>query len=527
LSETVADYVITSLKQRGTKRMFGVPGGGSSLDLIEAGARAGVDFILTQTETGAALMAAVTAELSGSPGAVLTGVGPGAASAVNGIAYASLEKSPVVLLTDRQKDGSSSHQVYDQQALFRPLTKGSCNITDENVEDFQDLLNSANSLPYGPVHVDLTAEGASRPATPPSSLPDIKDEQITGDIEAAHYLLRQSRKPVILVGLDARSGEAAEHLRLLTAGLNAAVLATYKAKGVFPDDDPYMIGMFTGAAAEQESISRADLIIFYGLDPVELIPGVWPYTAPVLELSPFTGHQSPITPEAGIYGALPNIVTSLLPTLKSGDWTKEEISMLRQQMSERLSLSTAGRNAETVTRAVQGAAPQGTRLTVDAGAHMISAMATWHASEPFGTLKSNGLSTMGFALPAAIASSLEEPDVPVVAITGDGGMMMCIGELATARRAGGKIVCVVLNDASLSLIDIKQQRRQQTSIGVTYPRNNFAKIAEGLECRGWRVGPEDDLDAALSAAFSCDGAAVVDVTVDATGYMAQLEALRG
>jgi acetolactate synthase I/II/III large subunit len=527
LSGTVADFVITSLQKRGTRRIFGVPGGGSSLDLIEAGTRQGVDFILTQTETGAAIMAAVTAELSGAPGAVLTGVGPGAASAVNGIAYASLEKSPVVLLTDRQKTGSSSHQVFDQQALFRPLTKGSCNITHGNVEDFRNLLNVACSLPYGPVHVELTAEDASRPATPPSSLPGAKSVQITGDTAAANDLLRQSRKPVILVGLDARSGEAAEHLRLLSAGLDAIVLTTYKAKGVFPDDDPHMIGMFTGAAAEQESISRADLIICYGLDPVELIPGVWPYTAPVLELSSFAGHQLPVRPEAGIYGALHNIVASLLPALKTGDWTKEEISMLRQRMSERLALSTPGRNAETVTRSVQGAAPRSTRLTVDAGAHMISAMATWQSTAPFGALKSNGLSTMGFALPAAIASSLEQPDVPVVAITGDGGMMMCISELATARRAGGKIVCVVLNDASLSLIDIKQQRRQQASIGVTYPRNNFAKIAEGFGCRAWLVGPEDDLDAALTAAFSCEGPAVVDVTVDATAYATQLEALRG
>jgi acetolactate synthase I/II/III large subunit len=527
LSGTVADYVITSLKQRGTRRMFGVPGGGSSLDLIEAGAREGVDFVLAQTETGAALMAAVTAELSGAPGVVLTGVGPGAASAVNGIAYASLEKSPVVLLTDRQGAGPSLHQVFDQQALYRPLTKGSCHLTGENVDDFQGLLSIATAHPYGPVHVDLTAEDASRPATPTSSLPDVNIEQITGDMASAHDLLRQSRKPVILVGFDARSGDAAQHLRLLSEGLNAPVLTTYKAKGVFPDDAPRMIGMFTGAAAERESISEADLIILYGLDPVELIPGPWPYIAPVLELSPTAGHQQPVKPAAGIYGPLHNIVASLQPTLKPGDWAEEEISVLRKRMSERLALSTPGLNAETVTRAVQAAAPQGTRLTVDAGAHMISAMATWQASEPFGALKSNGLSSMGFALPAAIASALEQPDVPVVAITGDGGMTMCIGELATARRAGGKIVCVVLNDASLSLIDIKQQRRQQASIGVTYPQSNFAKVAEGFGCRGWRVGPEDDLEAALTAAFDCDGPAVVDVTVDATGYAAQLEALRG
>jgi acetolactate synthase-1/2/3 large subunit len=196
-------------------------------------------------------------------------------------------------------------------------------------------------------------------------------------------------------------------------------------------------------------------------------------------------------------------------------------------MAEAASLSGKGITAETATRAVQRAAPAGTRLTVDAGAHMFAARALWRAAAPYAVLKSNGLSSMGFALPAAIASALEQPLVPVVALTGDGGMMMSLGELATARQAGGKIVCVVLNDAALSLIDIKQQRAQRPAIGVRYPRSDFAAVAEGLGCRGWRVGSDDDLDLALAGAFACAGPAVVDVTIDPSGYGAQLEALRG
>ncbi len=113
------------------------------------------------------------------------------------------------------------------------------------------------------------------------------------------------------------------------------------------------------------------------------------------------------------------------------------------------------------------AAPAGYRLTVDAGAHMFSALARWPADEPFGVLKSNGLSTMAFALPAAIASALQAPGRPVAAITGDGGLMMCLAELATAVERRCPLVIVVLNDAALSLIDIKQQQRPNR--GVRYP----------------------------------------------------------
>jgi acetolactate synthase-1/2/3 large subunit len=159
--------------------------------------------------------------------------------------------------------------------------------------------------------------------------------------------------------------------------------------------------------------------------------------------------------------------------------------------------------------------------------HMFAAMAFWRAQAPFGVPKSNGLSSMGFALPAAIASVLLPPQVPVAVLTGGGGMMMCLGELATARQAGGKIVCVVLNDAALSLIDIKQQRAQRLSIGVRYPASDFAAMAEGFGCRGWRVDRLADLDGALEQAFACAGPAVVDVRTDAGGYGSQLQRLRG
>jgi len=134
---------------------------------------------------------------------------------------------------------------------------------------------------------------------------------------------------------------------------------------------------------------------------------------------------------------------------------------------------------------------------------------------------------MGYALPAAIASSLEEPDRPVLAITGDGGMNICLAELATAAAHELKIVCAVLNDAALSLIDIKQQRDQRRPLGTRYAASDYARIAEGFGVKAFRVASLAELGAAARAAHAHAGPVLIDIETDPSGYGEQLARLRG
>ena len=125
-SATVAEVVADALRAYGVPRVFGVPGGGSNLEIIEACAARGIDYVLTHTETAAAIMASVTGELTGTPGVVATGLGPGAAAAVNGVAYASLDRAPLLVLTDSYRPGDSdrfTHQKIDHARMFAPLVK--------------------------------------------------------------------------------------------------------------------------------------------------------------------------------------------------------------------------------------------------------------------------------------------------------------------------------------------------------------------------------------------------------------------
>ncbi len=429
-SPVLAAVIVDQLKAVGVRRMFGIPGGGSSLDLIEAAGRAGIEFVLTRTETAAAIMAAVSGEITGVPGVVLTGIGPGAASAVNGIAYAWLEKSPVILITDGP--ASSPHQAFDQNALFAPVTKLQGRLRPEGgAAEFAHAIATAMTPPWGPVHLDLTAGDASAPVT--GALPAPPAPRSPAPSEAtlveAGALLAASRKPVILAGLEARHAQAPGALGHIADALGCPVLTTYKASGVLPAAHPGFAGLFTGATAEADLIHAADLIVLFGLDPIEIIPGRWPYRSPVLDLCPAPATPLAVAPACRVTGDLEQIANALAPDLTPGDWTAGEIGAARRAIAGKLALGGAGHTAQSVTMAAARAARAGARLTVDAGAHMFSTLAAWPAGEPFGVLKSNGLSTMGYALPAAIASALEEPERHVVAVTGDGGLMMCLGEL--------------------------------------------------------------------------------------------------
>ncbi len=529
---TVADALLAAFAHFGVRRIFGIPGGGSSLDVIEAAARCGIDFVLTRTETSAAMMAAATAEITGTPGVVITGLGPGAAAATNGIAYAALDRAPVVIVTDSfdaATDGYVSHQALDHAGLFRTIVKGSVVLkTGTSAREIGGLIEKALTHPLGAVHFDLSSRQAAGRAdcSPPPGASPAAARPNAATIASARSLLAKSAKPAIIAGVQAR--EAPEALRALAHELGCPVLTTYKAKGAVADSDPLAVGLTTGGAAEAECLGAADLIIFFGFDPIELIPQPWRYGAPILELGRVAGLPHYRAPTLSLIGALDASAESLRGTNRSGGWTAGEIAAFKTRMRARLEVDdTNGLSPPYLVKAAMRHAPPGTRATVDAGAHMFSAMAFWGAEESSGVLISDGLSTMGYALPAAIASALEEPHRPAVCFTGDGGLLMSIAELATAVERGCRIIVVVFNDAALSLIDIKQQKRKMPTRGVRYPTVDFATIARGFGCRSWRVEDARALDDALAAAFAGEGPALIDAAIDPSAYGRQIEALRG
>ena len=535
---SVATALARAFKAHGVRRMFGLPGGGSSLDLIEAAQRERIPFILTRHECAAVFMAAATAELEGSLGVALTTKGPGAANAANGVAHAALDRNAVAVLTDGFSPRIRkyvTHQWYDQRALLAPLVKGHSLLDDARAgADIARLLDLARAPRRGPVHIELTSAAArAQIAPPPLRKPDPGLTAAGGaPVKRARALLAKAHRPMVVAGLEAAQPAIAAALRKLVAELDCPALVTCKAKGVIADDDAHFVGIFTGGLAEQPTVKQADLIILVGVDPVELILQPWPYDIAVLELG-FTRHPVHYVKAAcTVHGDLASSVIALHGAARGGGWQRAGIAQLRVAM--RTSLAYQGNGSgltpqQVVEAAAQVAAtlPQWPRVTVDAGAHMFSATAFWPAHQPCDLLISNGLATMGFALPAAIASALSGPRRHTVAFTGDGGLLMCLGELATAVDTGARIVVVVFNDGALSLIDIKQQQRKLPSRGVRWARPDFAMAMRAAGGRGYRVNSLGAYRRALVQAFAGEGPALIDVQVDPSGYQAQLAAMRG
>jgi acetolactate synthase-1/2/3 large subunit len=535
--EELSRELMRALRSAGTDLVFGVPGGGSNLEVVGAAEALGARFVLTHTETAAAIMAGVVGELTGSPGACVATRGPGAASAVNGAAQALLDRQPMLLITDcvvTAEQDRVSHQRLDQLALLGPVTKASlrCGPHDRDLPARAVAL-SVSGRP-GPIHIELD------PTAPAAGPPVAEALVATGDIDAARAALVAARRPVVIVGVGAVAVPAArrsavhEALARFLDGTAVPALTTYKARGVVPDSGVHAAGVATGATIEAPLLEGADLIVGIGLDPVELIPAPWNYPAPVMLIGGWPIDDSTYFGDRLTLELVGDLAVMLgeLAGCIDASWTAGEAAAHRNAALERVRAATPraprGLTPQEIVSIARAATPAGTIATVDAGAHMLVAVPLWEVDQPGELLISSGLATMGFALPAAIAASLAAPTRKVICFTGDGGVGMALAELETLARLGLDVVVVVFNDSTLSLIAIKQRPRGQGGDrAVRYAPIDFASVAEGCGLRAERVGDVAAYGRALRDALDRSGPTVLDVVVDPTGYPAVLEAIRG
>ena len=524
----LARAVAAGLAEVGSGIVFGVPGGGNNLELVGAAETAGLRFVLAHGEGAAAIMAATYAELTGVPSACVVTRGPGAASVVNGVAHALLDRQPLLVVTDTvgaADRGRISHQQLDQAALFGAVTKWSAVLGGDCPEEtVRTALAVARQPRPGPVHLDFdpssSASAPSPPAPPPSH----------GDMAVAAALLAGAHRPVLLAGVGARPFEA--EVRALVGGTEVPVLMTYKAKGVVPESWPNAAGLLTGATAEAGVLHGADLIVAVGVDAVELIPNPWPYPAAVLSLCEWPEDHPYFEPACELVGATGARLGELATHLRE-DWPEGSGRAARREVAARLERASAnsasgGASPYEVVEGARRGAPPGSPATVDAGAHMLVAMPLWDTGAAGELLVSSGLATMGFALPAAIASALAAPHRRTVCLTGDGGLEMQLAELETAVRLRLPITVVVFNDSTLSLIAIKQRPQGHGGAGaVRYRDTDFAAIAAGFGMKAVRAASGADVAAAVQRSMGSSGPVLVDVRVDPSSYPQILDAIRG
>lgn len=542
----MAAHLAGAMRDAGTDLLYGVPGGGANLDVLGGAEATGCRFVLAHGETAATIMAGVTGELTGRPSASVVTRGPGAASAVNGVAQALLDRQPLLLITDcvtTSDQSRISHQRLDQQAMLAPATKASVQLgpCDTRARAREAVALTIRGRP-GPVHIDVD------PTAPPASLPTSPavapnpDAAITGAsaLDVARRSLHAARHPVVVAGVGAvatpahRRGPTVAALRRFVAAGNVPALTTYKGRGLVADSSDTAAGVATGATIEAELLEAADLIVGVGLDPVELIPGPWCYDAPLVLLGGWAVDDSTFFGDrlvAEVVGDLGETLDELTADLRTG-WEAGAGARYgraaHRRVLDAVPSAPVGMAPQQVVTEARATAPKGTIATVDAGAHMLVAVPLWTVDEPGELIVSSGLATMGFALPAAAAAALVHPDRHVLCFTGDGGLGMALAELETLARLRLRVIVVVFNDATLSLIAIKQRPEGQGGVGaIRYTPTDFAAIGAACGIASHRVSDVAGYRGALVDALAANGPALIDVVVDPSAYPAVLDAIRG
>lgn len=527
--------------------LFGVPGGGANLDVVGSAAEMGMRFVLAHGETEAAIMAATYGLLTGGPAGVVVTRGPGAASAVNGAAQATLDRYPLVLITDTVTAAQSprvSHQRLDQRALFDPVTVVSITAS-RDTPDLDAVVDRAARWPMGTVHLDYDPEADSAETPVPS--PSGENAGDADQLDRAVELLAASSCPIVIVGMEAASIDHAAlakgnppPIASLLESLGCPVLTTYQAIGLVPTEGPLGAGLYTNGTLEQQALAQADLVLMVGVDTVEPIPTPWTQTAPVITISSVAAIDDYVPADVELNGDVSAVGRQLVEAAGDEGWRHQwkagAAEAMRADMRTRVRPpATNGFGPLELVDAVASAVVEAgvdPTITVDAGAHFLAVMPLWPVTRPFDLLISNGLATMGFAVPAAIGASLARPGRPTLAFVGDGGLSMTMAELETIARINLPITIVVFNDAALSLIAIKQRGDAAGAHGgsaaIRYQNTDFATIARASGLDGYVAESAYDVRAILApASGDWSRPRLIDARIDPTDYRHIIAATRG
>jgi len=535
---TTAQLLADALHAAGIDLVFGMPGG-EVVAVLEAMRQRGIRFELMHHETSAVFAADAYARSSGGIGCVLTTLGPGATNAVAGVAHAWLDRAPVVIITAQKPDDllpDYTHQVVDLHAIFAPITKRTVAATAQNAAAIlpETIALTRQGRP-GPVHIQISNEEAVKEAGGEGQVAGGKWQVAGVAMPHSSFTIHHSpftisfsvftaaRRPVIVAGLGLEPEAPYAALRELAEAAHAPVIVLPKSKGAIPDDHPLSAGTLglTRTDPVYEILDEADCVLAVGFDVVELVKK-WDHPAPLLWIANWE-NLDPVLPAAAEYvgpigPALQRMSDSTFATEPA--WGTDRVQRLQEKLAARpLPQPQAGRVLpQTVLAAMRRHLPPESLLAVDVGSHKIFSSLEWPTLQPNTFFLSNGLSCMGFALPAAIGAALAQPDQPTMCLIGDAGLAMCLGELNVLARLNLPVTVVVLVDNAIDLIRSHQKRQGAPVHGTEFPAPDFCAIATAHGIPSAKVTTEGECDAALAQAMASRGPFLVEARIDPVGY---------
>ncbi len=516
--------------------IFAYPGD-PIIEFMEASRVLGIDIVLARREGTAAFMAAGYAASTGKLGCVLSTLGPGSTNLVNGVAAANWDRLPVLAISgqiDTAREQYFTHQVVDHKLLFSPVTKWSGRVENGAVGTImRKAMRTAIAERPGAVHLTVAEDVFRAPARggdvriPPMDTvgTGIRIIRAPGSSADPHKILSRAKRPIFLSGIGAVRSGARDSLVALAEKTGIPVVTSPMSKGSFPEDHPLFAGVVDMACQQViwDLLESSDLIISVGFDGVELIKP-WTVKASVLHIDAIENSDQIYFAECEMVGSIP----MMLDWLRE-EWTGSEVWNIKDIENHKTTLrntyysgKVSGKlNPTDVVDVVRAVMPRSAIGVSDVGSHKMLIGQGWTTYEPRGLLMTNGLSSMGFGIPAAIATSLADKTRPVVAMVGDGGFAMAATEIRLAAERKLPIVFVVFVDNSLNRIELKQMIRGYPSTATRIEDSDIVKMAEAMHCDGVRATSIPELERAMASAQGITRPLVIEARIDPGQYEAQ------
>lgn len=534
-TRTVSDVMVETMVNWGVRHVFGMVGH-SNLGLADALRRqeekGNLTYIGIRHEGAAAFAASAYAKLTGSPAACLTIAGPGATNLLTGMWDAKVDRAPVLALTGQvnsQVLGTGNFQECDLSAAFSGVAAWSQTVLSHSKHaELMTLAIKHARLERNVSHLIFPDEIQVQSAVDvPASTPEgrITPLQIAPppqSLQQAIAQLKQSRRPVIIVGHGARFHMPA--VLELAELLGAPILTTFKAKGLVSDRHPLGCGVLgrSGTPIASWFMNESDTLLVLGAS-FSNHTGIYP-GKPIIQVDfdPLAlGKFHPV--EVPVWGEISIVVEQLKTALAGQIETEDQRSQIverwsiwREEKSRREQDNRGqGLNSAAIFAAMTRHVPANAVIAVDVGNNTYS-FGRYFECDAQSVLMSGYLGSIGFAFPAAMGAwAAMGQERPIVSVSGDGGFGQYLAEFTTAVKYGMNITHILLNNAQLGKIS-KEQRAGEWDVWQTSLHNpNFAQYAENCGGLGIRVTHQNALDDAMQRALAHPGPALVEIMADA------------
>lgn len=527
----VAQLLVKCLENEGVEYVFGLPGE-EIIHLVDALNDSALRFILVRSEQAGAFMADLYGRVTGRAGVCLATLGPGAINLLLGVADAHTDSAPLVALSAQVGLGriyKETHQVVDLVSMFKPVTKWSDTLlTPQAVpEMIRHAFNVAQTERPGAVYLaipqDVEAMEASSELRPLPVHPVQASAPAPTQIAQAAAVLESAKNPIILAGHGAARHQAQEALIRFAERLKIPVATTFHGKGVFPDDHPYALGAMGFMVHDYVNFGfeQADVIVSVGYELQEFPPS---RINPAADKKIIHLHRFPAVVDTyynvtvDVQGDIPVALTALAARVspKAGlvDTERQIRCLLRQELERGRRDDSYPVKPQRLVADTRAALGREDVVLVDSGAVKMWMARLYPTYRPNTCLVSNGLSTMGFALPGALGVKLADPGRQVLAVMGDGGFLMNSQEIETALREKIPFVILVWVDGSYGLIKWKMEMHLQRHSQVDFGNPDFVQYAESFGAKGYFIQAAGDLLPTLKKALSEDTVSVIACPVD-------------